>query len=344
MPRPQRELDPDGGPLVEFARDLRALRTRAGTPKFATMARRTGRSKTALADASAGQHLPRWETVEDFVRACDGDPADWYERWLALRPGVGTAGAGTSGAGTSGAGTSGAGTSGAGTSDARSTPGAGAPGAGVPGAGPTTGEGPTTGAGSTPGPGERGAGAPGVDDRPAAPPASPVALGAPPAPEPARSRRRAVLAAAVVGVLVIGALGFVLGRVTVPGPPIVPQTVEAIEVQNKVALGPDRLVEDRTPAYLSTQALAYCASPDRSCKVPGTEMASGAAVVANCWTQGQLMWNWDLSDPTAQSNPDNARSDLWYRASFPDGRTGYLSEVYVVRGDRGGRGLPRCTP
>ncbi len=153
-----------------------------------------------------------------------------------------------------------------------------------------------------------------------------------------------LVAAAVVGVVVVGALGFLLGRLTIPEPPIVPQTVEAIIVQNKVALGPDRLVEDSSPAYLSTEALAYCASPSRNCKVAGTEMVSGAAVVANCWTQGQMMWNWDLSDPTAQANPDDVRSDPWYRASFPDGRTGYLSEVYVVRGDRGGRGLPRCNP
>ena len=115
-------------------------------------------------------------------------------------------------------------------------------------------------------------------------------------------------------------------------------------MQNKVALGPDRLEEDRTPAYLSIEALAYCASPSRSCKVPGTELVSGAAGVANCWTQGQMMWNWDLADPTSQGNPYRVRSDLWYRASFPDGRTGYLSEVYVVRGDRGGRGLPHCVP
>ena len=89
MPRPQRDLDPNGGPIVEFARDLRALRARAGTPKFTTMAHRTGRSKTALADAAGGQHLPRWETVEDFVRACDADPAPWHDRWLALRSGEG---------------------------------------------------------------------------------------------------------------------------------------------------------------------------------------------------------------------------------------------------------------
>jgi hypothetical protein len=294
MPRPQRDLDPNGGPLVEFARDLRALRAGAGTPKFATMARRTGRSKTALADAAGGQHLPRWETVEDFVRACDADPAPWHDRWLALRSGEG----------------------------APAGPAPAAP-AAPPPADPPAAEPPTS-----------------------EPPTSEPPTSEPPTPEPPRSRRRrsVLVAAVVVGVLVVGALGFVLGRMTVPAPPIVPESVAAIVVQNKVALGPDRLEEDRTPAYLSTEALAYCASPSHSCKVPGTEMASGAAVVANCWTQGQMMWNWDLADPTSQSNPDRVRSDLWYRASFPDGRTGYLSEVYVVRGNRGGRGLPRCVP
>jgi hypothetical protein len=302
MPRPQRDLDPNGGPIVEFARDLRALRARAGTPKFVTMARRTGRSKTALADAAGGQHLPRWETVEDFVRACDADPAPWYDRWVALRSG---------------------------------TP--GPAGAGAPDTAPT----PAT---ADPGPTRPPEPAPPPEPEPESSPLPAPEPAPEPQPAPARSRRPVLVAAAVLGVLAVGALGFLLGRVTVPAPPIVPQTVEAIVVQNKVALGPDRLEEDRTPAYLSTEALAYCASPSHSCKVPGTEMASGAAVVANCWTRGQMMWNWDLADPTAQSNPYRVRSDLWYRASFPDGRTGYLSEVYVVRGDRGGRGLPRCVP
>ena len=301
MPRPQRDLDPAGGPLVEFARDLRALRDRAGTPKFATMARRTGRSKTALADAAGGRHLPRWETVEDFVRACDADPAPWHDRWIALRSGEAAL-------------------------DPAADP--------VP-VQPPVAPGPTPLPEVVPPEPEAEAEAeePEAEAEPA------------PATRSGRIRRRPVLvAAALVGVLVVGALGFLLGRLTIPAPPVVPQTVEAIVVQNKVALGPDRLDEDRTPAYLSTEALAYCASPSHSCKVPGTEMASGAAVVANCWTQGQMMWNWDLADPTAQSNPYRVRSDLWYRVSFPDGRTGYLSEVYVVRGDRGGHGLPRCVP
>jgi hypothetical protein len=313
VPRPQRDLDPRGGPLVEFARDLRALRDTAGTPKFATMARRTGRSKTALADAAGGQHLPRWETVEDFVRACDADPAPWHQRWLALR--VGDAATPSAPAPPD-------------ESDASDEERSGD----EPAAAPVV-----NGAVAPAGPAV-------TDPRPPAPPPTTAPTEPSPAEGPRRRRRAVLVAAVVVGVLLVGALGFLLGRVTEPGPPVVPQTVEAIVVQNKVALGPDSLVEDTTPAYLSTLALAYCAQPSRNCKVAGTEMSSGAAVVANCWTRGQMMWNWDLSDPTAQANPNRVRSDLWYRASFPDGRTGYLSEVYVERGDRGGRGLPRCNP
>lgn len=39
-----------------------------------------------------------------------------------------------------------------------------------------------------------------------------------------------------------------------------------------------------------------------------------------------------------------AESDLWYRASFPDGRSGYVSEVYLSGASRGGLGLPDCGP
>ena len=313
MPRPQRELDPDGGPLVEFARDLRALRAAAGTPKFTTMARRTGRSKTALADASAGQHLPRWETVEDFVRACDGDPGPWRERWAALRAELGSASVDS------------APRPAAVPDEARSASGATRTSA-------DSNE-PLLAARGDEGPRADGATRTSDDSN------EPVL-----APRQGSRRRGPLLAAAAAAVVVGIALGFVLGRATAPVEPVRPQTVEAIEVQNKVALGADRLVEDRTPAYLSTEALSYCASPSRSCKVPGTEMVSGAAVVASCWTTGQMMWNVDLADPEQERNPDRVQSDLWYRASFPDGRTGYLSEVYVVRGDRGGRDLPRCTP
>ena len=85
MPRPQRPLDPSDGPVAAFATELRALRARAGDPKFATMARRSGRSKTALSEAVGGRHLPRWETVVGFVEACSEDPETWRARWDGVR-------------------------------------------------------------------------------------------------------------------------------------------------------------------------------------------------------------------------------------------------------------------
>ena len=87
MPRPERPLDPAIRPLHAFAADLRRLRESAGSPKYLVMARRTGRSKTALSEAAGGDHLPSWDTVKAFVEACGGDPADWRTRWEAVREG-----------------------------------------------------------------------------------------------------------------------------------------------------------------------------------------------------------------------------------------------------------------
>jgi hypothetical protein len=84
MPRPERPLDPLAGPIQAFATELRKLRTGAGNPKYLQMARRTGRSRTALAEAAGGDHLPTWETVEAFVTACGADPASWRARWEAV--------------------------------------------------------------------------------------------------------------------------------------------------------------------------------------------------------------------------------------------------------------------
>jgi len=81
MGRPERPLDPAAGPIQAFASELRQLRQRAGSPKYLQMQRRTGRSRTALAEAAGGDHLPTWETVEAYVRACGEDPARWRARW-----------------------------------------------------------------------------------------------------------------------------------------------------------------------------------------------------------------------------------------------------------------------
>lgn len=300
-----------------FARELRELRERAGNPKFETMARRTGRSKSTLAGAVGGQHLPRWETVDDFVRACDADPRPWRARWLALRVELGAPPP---------------------SCDTDDTP---------------------TALDETDPPTPSGEAPSAPDDPEDAPPVrrEPVANGDTGPGEPStgmatpprwtrtisRGRPRRLVAAAVaLGLALVGG-GYLLGRAdTHPTPSA--SSVEAIQVQNKVALGSNYLVEDKTPEYLSALPIAYCAAPDRSCKIPGTEMASGAAVVANCVTHGQQMWNYNLADPAVASNPDRAASDLWYRASFPDGRSGYVSEVYLVAGSRGGLGLPNCGP
>jgi tetratricopeptide (TPR) repeat protein len=83
MGRPERVLD-ISHPLHAFAAELRGLRQRAGSPKYLSMSRRTGVSRTALSEAAGGDHLPTWRTVEAYVLACGGDPADLLPRWERL--------------------------------------------------------------------------------------------------------------------------------------------------------------------------------------------------------------------------------------------------------------------
>lgn len=81
MPRPERPLDPSDGPIQAFAAELRKLRDEAGSPKYLQMARMTGKSRTALAEAAGGDHLPTWETVAAFVTACRDNPSVWRIKW-----------------------------------------------------------------------------------------------------------------------------------------------------------------------------------------------------------------------------------------------------------------------
>lgn len=81
--RPEIPLDPGAGPVAAFADALRALRRTAGNPTYAALARRSGVSSSALSEAARGRRLPTWPTVEAFVQACGGDPAEWRERWTA---------------------------------------------------------------------------------------------------------------------------------------------------------------------------------------------------------------------------------------------------------------------
>ncbi|SED31366.1 hypothetical protein SAMN04489727_7364 [Amycolatopsis tolypomycina] len=116
-------------------------------------------------------------------------------------------------------------------------------------------------------------------------------------------------------------------------------TTRTITVFDKVLDGPARVRED-VPAYLSTVTKNFCRSA--GCMLPGTEVSSGAQVVAFCQARGARTTNGNDHDPADDSNPQLAVSDLWYGIRWPDGRSGYLSEVWISSNHRGGLGLPGC--
>jgi hypothetical protein len=249
------------------------------------MARTSGRSRTALAEAAGGDHLPTWETVAAFVTACKGDVQSWRGKWEEVRDQVRGNGNGLE--------------------NHRSEP-------------EREGESSVLQTVST---------------------------------DKHRWRRLLPYLATVLGTAIIVAGATVLitttrsgGNRAVQQPNTTsaqPATAVVITVQNKVALGADRLIEDTTPAYLSSKTAPFCARD--GCKLPGTEMASGVMLVATCHVDGAEMFNYNLDSSESKQNPHRAGSLLWYRTVLHDGRTGYISEVYVAPADRGGRGLPACT-
>ncbi|MEU6033884.1 hypothetical protein ABZ801_00585 [Actinomadura sp. NPDC047616] len=81
MPRPERPLDDDGGVVTRFAADLRLLRAKAGSPPYRELARRAHYSASTLADAASGRRLPSLTVTLAYVQACEGDTAEWEERW-----------------------------------------------------------------------------------------------------------------------------------------------------------------------------------------------------------------------------------------------------------------------
>ena len=82
--RPERPLDPEAGELERFALDLRHLRTKAGGPTYRHLARRAHFSVTTLAKAASGDTVPSLQVTLAYVAACDGDLAEWTERWHSL--------------------------------------------------------------------------------------------------------------------------------------------------------------------------------------------------------------------------------------------------------------------
>jgi hypothetical protein len=79
--QPVASIAPDD--LEAFARDLRALRAKAGLD-YPEMAELSHYEMKTLASAAGGLRLPTLPVTVAYVRACDGDVAEWEERWQKL--------------------------------------------------------------------------------------------------------------------------------------------------------------------------------------------------------------------------------------------------------------------
>ncbi|TJZ44593.1 hypothetical protein FCH28_30160 [Streptomyces piniterrae] len=84
MPRAERPLDPDTGPLTRFAADLRKLREAAGRPPYRALAKRAHYSSTTLSEAAGGCTFPSLGVTLAYVEACQGDCREWEKRWHAV--------------------------------------------------------------------------------------------------------------------------------------------------------------------------------------------------------------------------------------------------------------------
>jgi serine/threonine protein kinase len=109
-------------------------------------------------------------------------------------------------------------------------------------------------------------------------------------------------------------------------------------VDNKVTSGLE-MREDK-PAYLSTRPANFCKRD--GCALPNTDMSTGAKVTLVCQTIGPRDTNGDDSSPGDDKNLELFESRLWYGVRWPDGRFGFLSDVWLAPDFRGGLGLPLC--
>jgi hypothetical protein len=74
-------LDDLEGPIAAFARDLRALRKRAGNPSYRELARTALFAPSVLSGAASGHRMPTLPVTLAFVTACGDDWATWERRW-----------------------------------------------------------------------------------------------------------------------------------------------------------------------------------------------------------------------------------------------------------------------
>jgi len=69
--------------IAAFARDLRVQRAKAGLD-YPDMAEKSHYTMRTLASAAGGLRLPTLPVLIAYVNACDGDVAEWEERWDRL--------------------------------------------------------------------------------------------------------------------------------------------------------------------------------------------------------------------------------------------------------------------
>jgi WD40 repeat protein len=83
MPRKERPLDAGDSAVLTFARELRSLRERAGSPTYRQLSAVTHYSEAALSQAASGRKLPTLQVTLAYVRACGGSEEEWERRWYA---------------------------------------------------------------------------------------------------------------------------------------------------------------------------------------------------------------------------------------------------------------------
>ncbi|MFK8906923.1 hypothetical protein [Streptomyces sp. YS-3] len=81
MGRSEKPIGPAGGPVRQFAQELRRLRLEVGSPTYREMARRVEYSAAALSRAASGDTLPSLAVALAYVTACGADPGGWEMRW-----------------------------------------------------------------------------------------------------------------------------------------------------------------------------------------------------------------------------------------------------------------------
>jgi hypothetical protein len=144
--------------------------------------------------------------------------------------------------------------------------------------------------------------------------------------------RWAIAGVVAAGIVTAGALLMTDG----PNPP----ERLTLTIDNRVANG--RVMrEDDQPVVLTSRPWNRCG--DRGCNISGTNRWSGGVYDgAVCQTRGESMTNGnDTAGGSADDdNPDRYSSVLFYGVRLSNGKTGYVSEVWVR--ERGGRSLPTC--